>query len=64
MWLNCVHYYLRKNISVSKYPGLILYAEHKVIQEEMLVFWEVIVLVIVRKKSLYEQVSNPEWLPR
>jgi len=27
-------------------------------------FWEMIVSVIVRKRSSYEHVSNCEWLPR
>jgi hypothetical protein len=37
---------------------------HRVIQDERSIFLEVILSVFVRKKSLYEQVSISEWLPR
>lgn len=37
---------------------------YRVIQEERSVFWEVLVSVIVRRKSLYEHVSSSEWLLR
>jgi len=39
-------------VQIPRYNSL--HRTHKVIHEEMLVFWEVIVLVIVRKKSSYE----------
>jgi len=37
---------------------------YRVIQEETSMFWEVIVLVSVRKNGSYEHVSNSKWLPR
>jgi hypothetical protein len=37
---------------------------YMMILEERLIFWEVKVSVIVRRKSSYEHVSNSEWLPR
>ena len=37
---------------------------YKVIQEERSVFWELTVLVIIRKNRSYDHVSNSEWLLR
>jgi hypothetical protein len=43
---------------------VVLLVIYRVIQEEQSIFLEVVVLAIVKKKSLYEHVSNSLWLLR